>query len=211
MIIHDVPQGEPEWHDLRRAIPTASEFKNIIKSSGGYSIKGGKTYAYKLIFEIMSGTYVSGVNTTWMDRGKILEAEAIKQYAFENEVTVQRCGFITDDDYTMGCSPDGVVGEDGLIEVKCLSEANHIKNLLTDRITAEFLPQVQGQMLITERKWVDWYSYWPGLPVAEIRTRRDDRYINKLELCIKRFREEMSLIIEELQARGKWIQHVEGE
>jgi len=210
MIIHDVSQGEPEWYECRKAIPTASEFSCIITPKKlDYSAKA-KPYAHKLIAEMMLGHAITGVNTTWMERGKVLESEAIKQYEFVNGVTTKRVGFLTNDDHTYGCSPDAVVLDDpegeGLCEVKCLSEPKHVEYLLTDTVPDDYKPQVQGQLFISGCVFVDWYAFYPGMPPAQIRTYRDEEYLEKLEAGLKRFRKEMSEMIETLQKKGKWIE-----
>lgn len=205
MIIHDVAQGEIEWFECRKAIPTASEFKKIITPKKLEYSASSKPYMYKLIAEIMLGRAIIGINTTWMERGRILESEALKQYAYVNEAEVTRVGFITDDNHHYGCSPDGIVeATNSLVEIKCLSEAKHVEYLLTDTVPDDYKCQVQGQLFVTGCDYVDWFAYYPGLVPAEIRTDRDEEYIGKLEAGITRFRKEMNEAIEKLQKDGKW-------
>lgn len=202
MIVHTCRQGSAEWENLRVGIPTASRFGNIITPTTGELSKSSKSYAYELIAEIILKRPAISGSTQWMERGNILEAEAIRAYSMINDVEVQRVGFITDDNHYYGCSPDGLIGKKRLLEVKCLAEANHTEFLFEDKIDPKHKPQVMGQLFIAECEENDWFGYYPGLPPAKITTPRDEPYIAKLSVALDNFREMMNEKIELAIQRG---------
>ena len=116
-IFHDVAQYSEEHDRLRLGIPTSSNFHKIITPQGKPS-KQWREYACVLIAERILHQKLEFYNSPAMERGLIVEAEAADWYEFDQDVTVQRVGFITDDEHTMGCSPDRLVGDDGLLEIR---------------------------------------------------------------------------------------------
>lgn len=172
-IIHACPQRSEEWYRLRCGMPTASEFSKIVTSTGAESKSRGG-YSISLAAEM----YAGGSVDTWggnvhLERGRTLEEDAISRYEFENDVAVSPVGFVTDDDKTCGCSPDGFVGNHGMVEVKCLKAENHIAAIIYFRkngtCPTDHVQQTQGQMWIAERAWVDLIFYHPCLPMLVIR------------------------------------------
>ncbi len=109
----------------------------------------------------------------WTERGKELEAEAIAKYEFLTGETVERIGFCTTDDGRFGASPDGLVGDHGLVEIKVLKAENHAAAILYYRkhkkVPTEYVQQTQGQMMVTGRRWADSVFYNPVLPMLIIR------------------------------------------
>ncbi len=204
---YDVEQGSETWFNLRLGIPTASEFSKIMTPAKMELSKQADEYALLKLSEIMTGEYQGIFEPTYyMERGKILENEAIEAYEFQNEVKVQRVGFVTDDSKSFGASPDFLVGNDGCGENKCLKGANHLKYLIKyDEIKAEHKTQVQGQLLIAEREWCDWNIYHPTMPRNSVRVYRDEVYIKRLQNCLNDFRDMMNDYIVLLQSRGQWI------
>jgi hypothetical protein len=116
-IFHDVAQYSEAYDRLKLGIPTSSNFHKIITPQGKPS-KQWREYACVLIAERIPQRKIEFYNSPAMERGLIVEADAVDWYEFDQDVTVQRVGFITDDDHTVGCSPDRLVGEDGLLEIK---------------------------------------------------------------------------------------------
>ena len=206
---YPVKQGEDDWFSMRLGIPTASEFKKIITPAKQQLSSQHKEYADLKIAEILTGE-IQGVfePTYWMRRGQIMEAEARRAYEFANEVSTETAGFFTDEKGTMGCSPDFLVDDDpegpGIGEIKCLSAANCVGYMLAPEIPKEFVPQIQGQLMITERNWCDWWMYHPDLSRIKIRTYRDEAFILNLSMCLVQFKESMSKKIEDLQEKGHW-------
>lgn len=209
MIIHDVEQNTEAWLLLRAGIPTASEFSKIITSKGDT----GKTiekYARTLAAEkIANGEIDQWQGNYHTDRGHELEDGAVKAYNFNSgEDDVERVGFVTDDDVTVGCSPDGLVGKDGLIEIKCLKAETHIETVLYykkhGKAPTTYFSQVQGQMMITGRKWCDLFFYYPTLPHFKIRCVPDVDFVKKLKTEIKNVsvrRDEIIKIMESVNER----------
>lgn len=177
MLVHNVEQGSPEWHACRLGIPTASAFDKIITAKGESS-KQADGYANELLAEIMAGESLEGFEgTPWMNRGKELEAEAVQYYELQRDIETVKIGFVTTDDRTAGCSPDRLVGEDGLLEMKIPKPKNHVEYLLSPKIDRDYYPQIQGQLFVTGRAWVDIMSYHPKLPPVIVRVKRDPDYL----------------------------------
>lgn len=161
MIIHEHEQGSPEWFAVRLGIPTASCFDKILTSTGKSSASS-TTYMHTLIAERLAGRQVDDYTNAHMERGKELESEARELFRFATDLYMPECGFITDDDRTMGCSPDGWNGEVGL-ELKCPKASTHVKYLLGGKCPSDYVPQVQGSMYVTVAKSWWFCSYYPGL------------------------------------------------
>lgn len=173
MLIHEVEQRSDEWYALRAGKPTASEFSKIITSKGDPS-KSAAKYAMTLAGEIYAGKSLDAwEGNSHTERGRELEGEAISHYEFTRGVTVNTVGFITDDKNQYGCSPDGLINDDGMIEVKCLKAENHIEAILYHKkhgqCQAKYVQQTQGQLMICKRKWCDLVFYHPDLPRLTIR------------------------------------------
>lgn len=180
-------QGTQEWLDERAGHATASEFKTIMvagKCDSGFGT-GAMSYADKLIAERLIGKAIDGggsVDTSW---GSGNERSAIIEYQDRVGVTVQDAPFCR---YALldwcGGSPDGFVGENGLVEVKCPgNSANHIHTVRADQMPGDHVAQVQGNLWVTGRDWCDFLSYDPRLPCSRFfsqRIERDDVYIAKL-------------------------------
>lgn len=189
MKIHDVAQGSPEWLALRAGIPTASEFDCLITPAGKAS-----TQSTRLLNECLAGwlgamdeQYVS----EWMERGTAMEAEARSYYEMDRGVDVSQVGFITWDNGNAGCSPDGLIGEQKGLEVKCPKPSTHIGYLLKGELPTAYKPQVYGSMLITGfREW-DFMSYHPDLEPLIITVKWDDEYIGALSKLLNKFVAEM--------------------
>ncbi len=149
-------------------------------------LAGAETYAHMLLAEIIMGESLDKFPPSfWMERGALMEQEAADLYQFETGYTLDRGGFMTDDKMRWGSSPDRRILDDkgdciGFLEIKCPAPWTHVKNLLKKEIDKTYNPQVQGQMLVGDAKFVDWFSYHPDMPPTLIRTNRDDDYISIL-------------------------------
>lgn len=178
MIVHEVLQGTTNWMALRAGMPTASEFSKLITSTGEVS-KSLQGYAITLAGEKYAGKPLDAwEGNGYTERGKLLELEARTAYTFIHDAAVEQVGFVTNDDMQYGCSPDGLVGTDGLVEFKCLKAENHIKALLYygkhKKCQPDYVQQTQGQMMICNREWCDLMFYHPDLPKLVIRQHRND-------------------------------------
>jgi hypothetical protein len=116
-----------------------------------------------------------------MERGLIVEAEAADWYEFDQDVTTQRVGFITDDDHTTGCSPDRLVGGDGLLEIKAPLPHTQVEYWISGKLNERFWPQLQGQLYITQRSWVDILCWHDVLPKLVMRVEPDAAFIKALD------------------------------
>lgn len=176
MKIYDFEQGTPEWFAARIGIPTASLFGKLVTPTGKVS-KQAQGLIYKLLDEMRTGHPSDDFGgTEWTIRGNQLEDEAVNFYEFETGNKTQKIGFITDDNNTWGCSPDRLVNDDGILEIKCPAGWTHIENLLRDDIDPIYKPQTQGQIIISERDYCDWMSYHPEMPPKIIRVKKDNDY-----------------------------------
>lgn len=203
MILHDVLQGTSEWLAIRAGIPTASAFDKIITKSGKPSTQAEK-YMHRLLAERMMGHPVTDHVSYWMGRGSATEAEAVAYYEGVRELDTVRVGFVTNDQKTIGASPDRFVGSDGLLEIKVPSEHVHVGYLLTRSVDAEYYPQVQGQLWVTGRQWLDIMSYHPEMPPALIRVERDAQFIRTLSIAVEAFVDVLEREATEARSRG-WI------
>lgn len=171
--IHDVDQGTEDWYKLRAGRPTASEFSKIVTSDGKES-KSRHGYAVTLAGEMYAGRPLEAwEGNQWSERGRGTEQEASDAYAFLTGNEVDIVGFATDDDEQYGCSPDGLVGDNGLVEFKVLKPERHIEAMLYYKkhgyCPPDYIQQTQGQMLVTGRRWVDLVFYHSILPTVIIR------------------------------------------
>lgn len=189
-IIHrDVTQGTSAWLALRAGIPTSSEFDRIITPKTGKPSSQAEGYMFRLIAERLMGHPCVEFMSPWMTRGGQMELEAVAFYSFQRDMETETVGFITNESRTVGSSPDRLVGEDGLLEIKVPKESTHVGYLIKHHVDAEYFPQVQGQLWISGRQWVDVLSYHPEMPPALIRVDRDDSYIRMLEAAVMKFSE----------------------
>lgn len=202
MIVHDVVQGSAEWMSLRAGRPTASCFDKILTPTGKAS-EQAEGYMYDLLAELMLGP-LEAPKFPWMERGNDLEADAVAWYGFQRDVELRVIGFCTTDDGLIGASPDRLVGEEGLLECKCPSPGVHLSYFLHPArgVDKKYKPQIQGQLYVTGRKWVDIVSYHPELPGVIVRVERDEEYIAKLDAGLKMFCQLLAQQRAELEGRG---------
>lgn len=198
--IYTVEQGTPEWHACRAGIPTASEFSTVIaKGRGGGESKTRKTYLYKLAGERLTGE----VGQVWAgnahtERGHAMEPEARDLYAFMRDAQPQQVGFLRRG--PVGCSPDSLIGQDGLLEIKTKLPHLQIELLDSGELPSEHKAQVQGQLWISGRRYVDFVSYWPRLPIFITRVERDELYIAELAKSVRDFLSELDEVTARIAA-----------
>ena len=188
--IFDCEQGSPEWFACRLGIPTASRFKDVLARGQGLT---RKKYLYTLAGEILTGERAESYANDHMERGKEMEAEAREMYAFQTGRDPVQVGFMRRGD--VGCSPDALIGDDGLLEIKTKLPALHLEVLERGTLPPEHVAQVQGQLLISGRAWCDFVSYWPKLPLFVCRVERDDAYIATLAAEVEAFNQELRAMV----------------
>lgn len=155
MVFHNVEQGTEEWHKLRELKMTGSNAQAIATAG-----KGLETYIKSLITEAIAGRKDRYYGAD-MKRGHELEPIAVAKYEFEKNVDVIQIGFAEYSKY-LGYSPDGLVGEEGLIECKARNNDIHLGLLLTGKVDTKTEWQMQMGMLLLNRKWCDFISYNPN-------------------------------------------------
>ena len=202
MIIHDVEQNTEAWELIRAGKPTASEFKKLITSTGAPS-KSMSAYAIELAGEMYAGKPLNTwAGNQYTEYGHDTEDQARSAYEMRQDVDVTQVGFCTDDNETVGCSPDGMVGDDGLLEIKCLPK-NHIPALLywktNEKPPTDYVAQVQGQLLITGKKWCDLVFYRPELPMLIIRITPDTAIQSGLQRQLQACLAERDSVLKVLQ------------
>lgn len=197
MKVIDCVQGSDEWYAARLGKITASCFSEVLNTGSGRG-----TYMMRLAAERLTGITQNGYQNKIMERGSEVEPQARVYYEELNECKVNTfVGFYARDN-DVGCSPDGIVGDDGLVEIKCPLTTTHLNYILKGKLPATYKPQVQGQIWVTDRKWCDFISFDPRLeqhPFFCIRIFRDDKYIMVLEMAIGQFLKELNEIIKKVK------------
>lgn len=199
----DIIQGSAEWHDLRRGKVTASRISDIIaKTKSGPSALRAN-YMAELIAERLTGDTAPGFVSPAMQWGTDNEPDARTAYEFRTDAEVVQVGFITHPIlHDSGASPDGLVGDDGLVEIKCPNTATHIETLIGQSVPSKYIPQMQWQMACTGRKYCDFVSFDPRLPesmrLVVMRVDRDDKLIASLEKDVADFLAEVETKVAKL-------------
>lgn len=202
----DVIQGSAEWHALRCGRVTASRVADVIaKTKTGWGASRAN-YMAELIAERLTGTVAEGFTNAAMQWGTDMEPEARAAYQFSINRRVELVGFVNHRSIFMsGASPDGYVGEDGLVEFKCPNTATHIDTLLGGAIPAKYETQMLWQMACTGRTWCDFVSFDPRLPetmqLFVKRLSRDDERIRALEADVTDFLVEVDTKVRALRAK----------
>lgn len=194
-------QGSAEWIDARLGLPTASEFHRIITPKTMKPSASMDGYRNELLAEWVLGYPVVNAESGFMQRGTDMEADARAWYELQTDNEVRAGGFMLTDDERAGCSPDGLVEEDGLLEIKCPKVDKHVGFLL-DGVGDDYRPQAQGQLLISGRQWVDLVVYSPALPPVLVRVLRQEEFIEKLRPALTQFCEMLDAGKRALAARG---------
>ena len=188
-------QRSNEWFQARLGKLTASRFDDIVKLDG--TLRTGErplNYMNEKIYELLNNKPFEIESNMAMQWGTDTEQEARLAYEYETFETVEEVGFVTHQGYGyIGCSSDGLVGEDGGIEIKCpYNSGNHISTLVNDKMPNRYKAQVQGNIFINELKWMDYVSYDPRMEketmkIKIIRYERDDSYLRNLVHSLREF------------------------
>lgn len=193
-----IEQGTEEWKAERLGIATASEFNKILTSTGKKSTQAD-TYAYLKAAQVISGkTFETWQGNEHTERGNELEPEAVSYYEFVSDNKAQETGFILSECGLYGASPDRLIGDDGLLELKCPAPQTQVKYLQKKKVPTEYFVQVQGQLLVTGRKWCDFMSYHPDLPHLLLRVERDEAFIEQLHKELVAFSDKVKAIVDDI-------------
>lgn len=176
-------QGSPEWFEARLGVPSASMFSKIVTTKGTWSTQAD-SYINQLVAEQLTGEREEIYQSHHMIRGVELEPEARDMYCLMTNSEVQEVGFCLHDTLKAGCSPDGLVGEHGGLEIKCPAPATHVEYLRGGVLPSRYKQQVMGCLWVTQRDWWDFMSYHPNMKPLIVRVERDEEYISALEECV---------------------------
>lgn len=198
-------QGGEEWLRARCGLVTASRVADVVaKTKSGWGASRAN-YMAELIAERLTGEPATRFTNAAMQWGTDTEPQARAAYEFFHDVTVVEVGLVKHPTITQSAaSPDGLVGDDGLVELKCPQTATHIETLLAGKIPAKYDTQMQWQMACTGRQWCDFVSFDPRLPgdlsMFCRRVERDDERIGELESDVLEFLADLGQKLEQLQA-----------
>lgn len=201
--ILDCEQGSAEWQEARAGIPTASRFGEIIaKGKGTAPSKVRATYMLELAGERILGEPADRwEGNRHTERGHLLEPVARAWYEMRTDRTARQVGFVIDDALRAGASPDSLVGDDGLLEIKTKLPRLQIELLLAGGILPdEHKAQCQGQLMVTGRQWLDFVSYCERLPPLLVRVERDEAYIAALRVAVQDFTTELDRMVATIEA-----------
>lgn len=183
MRIDQNEQGSPEWLAARLGIPSASMFAKIVTTKGSWSTSAD-TYINQLVAERLTGEREEVFQSHHMIRGTELEPDARDLYSLMTNSEVIEVGFCLHDTLAAGCSPDGLIGENGGLEIKCPAPSTHVEYLRGGVLPSKYKQQVMGCLWITGREWWDFVSYHPTMKPLIVRVERDEEYIAALENCV---------------------------
>lgn len=201
----EVVQGTPEWHAARLGKVTASRVADVIaRTKTGYGAMRAN-YMAELICERLTGAAAERFTNAAMAWGTEREPEARELYEFQHDAEVTLVGFVAHPSIAMtGASPDGLVGADGMVEIKCPNTATHLETLEGQAVPAKYVTQMLWQMACTGRAWCDFVSFDPRLPahmrLFVKRVHRDDERLAEIEAEVRAFLGELDAKIARLDA-----------
>jgi len=202
VIFHKVEPRCAAWAFLRLGRPTASEFSRVV-TAGGQPSKQAEDYAHRLIAErMLARPILDDLQTQWMVRGADEEAGAIDAYEFQTGAYTTLGGFCTTDDGLIGCSPDRLIGDSAVLEIKVPAPNTHVRYLEDAGCLAkEKFSQTQGELLVTGRAYVDLVSFHPEMPTVIKRVERDEKYLRLLESGLYAFCEQLDRMQKHLESK----------
>lgn len=201
----EIIQGSEAWRQERLGRVTASRVADLVaKTKSGYSTSRAN-YMAELLIERLTGARAESFISPAMQWGTDNEADARIAYEFATDAMVTEIGFVVHPTIdASGASPDGLVGDDGLVEIKCPLTATHVETLLGQSTPGRYVTQIQWQLACTGRKWCDFVSFDPRMPESMQlfiqRIHRDDKQINELETEIASFLLELAVKLSQLNS-----------
>lgn len=197
MIIHDIEQNSPEWYEVRRGKFTCSTLSDLFMDK---KTKGYNEAINKVVFERLTGEIPEGYINDYMRRGSELEPFARQRYELETFNYVQQVGFIEYSEW-FGYSPDGLIGDDGLIEIKCPKFSTLIDFALTKKIPREYMYQMQGGLFASEREWCDFVMFHPRMDLQVVRVARNENLIKEIQKVLIESTEEVINRIDKIRSK----------
>ena len=201
-----IEQGSLEWKQLRLGKVTASKVADVLSKVKSGESAGRKNYRMDLVAERLTNQPTESFTNSAMQWGTEQEPFARIAYEAKMNLFVEQIPFM--DHPTIkwfGCSPDGLIGDDGLLEIKCPNTTTHLEYLADNKPPSKYIPQMMAQMAVTGRKWCDFVSFDPRLPdnlqLFVVRLDRDDGYIKAMELEVVEFLQEVDNLYTKLKER----------
>ena len=193
-----IEQGTPEWHQLRLGKVTASRVADILATTRTGPSASRQNYLIELALQRSTGNIEPSYTNAAMEWGTQTEPQARAAYEVETGNFVDQVAFIDHPTIAwFGCSPDGLVGDDGLIEIKCPNSATHWEYFKAKKPPQKYVIQMQTQLAVTGRKWCDFVSFDPRMPersqLLVVRVDRDEAFIAELEEKVKQFLSEVEV------------------
>lgn len=201
-----IEQGSVEWHLSRLGKVTASRVSDVISKGKSGESASRRNYRTELLVQRLTGQPGESFTNAAMEWGTATEPLARIAYEAEMGVFVNQVAFIDHPNIVQfGCSPDGLIAQDGLIEIKCGNTATHIDWMLDGKPPAKYIPQMQCQMAVTGRQWCDFVSFDPRLPddlqLFVVRLEMDQEYIEAMEAEVQKFLSEVDEMFTKLKER----------
>ena len=195
-------QRSEEWFQARLGKVTASRVADVLAKIKSGESASRRNYKIQLVSERLTGerqeTYINQAMQDGIDREVFARDKYVQQFG-----EVEEIGFVKHPTLEAGASPDGMVGEDGILEIKCPMGSTHTETLMTQDVPSRYIPQIQFQLLCTGRKWCDFVSYNPMFPqhlqIFVKRVEADLVYQKELESEVKQFLSEVDIIINKLK------------
>lgn len=189
-IIRDIEQGSQDWHNLRIGIVTCSELECLLVNGKGKAGFGTGAFSYmdQLIGERITGEAADPFQgNRHTERGHELEGKARELYVARTGAELEQVAIILN--HGIGYSPDALVGSDGLDEIKTKLPKFQVSVILAGEVPKEHIAQCQGGLWVSDREWIDFISYWPGMPLFIKRMYRDEAMIRTISERVKTFYE----------------------
>jgi len=201
---HEVIQGSPGWLELRIGKISASRAKDLLATVRYGEAAGYRNYKTELAVERITGKRAERYVTKQMEYGTETEGVAATMYQLQTGNIATVCGAFEIDGSNVLASPDRLVGDDGLVEIKNREISNHLESLLSDKVPDEYYKQIQFQLWVTNRKWCDYVSYGDEMPEnAQLfikRIERDEEVINEIIERVEQIEDDITKLIEAVQA-----------
>lgn len=201
-----IQQGSNEWHLSRVGKVTASRIADVLSKGKSGESASRKNYRTELVVQRLTGVPGESFTNAAMEWGTATEPLARIAYEAKMGIFVNEVAFIDHPSISnFGCSPDGCIADDGLLEIKCGNSSTHIDWMLDGKPPTKHIPQMQCQMAVTGRQWCDFVSFDPRLPedlqLFVVRLERDEEYIKAMEAEVEKFLSEVEEMFTKLKER----------
>ena len=195
-----IEQGTDEWKRARLGYVSASNLDAVMAKGKSGEATTRKNYKIRLVAERLTGDIGDSYSNAAMEWGVQTESQAAMAYEVAKETLLDKTGFWKHKQIQwLGCSPDRLVGNDGLVEIKCPNTTTHIDYWLAKKVPSEYVKQVQGQLWVMEREWCDFVSFDPRLPEKNrlliVRAYRDEEFIKQMQQEVDQFLNEVEALI----------------